>query len=380
VAVPGAEAPGYFHPPLRGYPRIATDEHGSELNVSSFVLLRVSLAEKLFLTSGNNVAVDNARSLALIRKLDQLLRKTHAQPLAPHQAQQRRAVRTPLPPERVHLIRTTARRLEALLETLGSGPDRKERKLRKRLKRLRREAGGVRDIDVQIAALRKLKIGREQERKARLMQALNEERSEREQGLAKALADKDVQKVRKALHRWSARISSTTKPARAAVTRERDAVAAALRRFASLARQVRTLTPENLHAYRTRCKRIRYMAEMAGNVPEAKRIVSQLKRMQDAAGDWHDWQTLTQTAESLFSRALESGLVAALRNVTNAKFVQARGACLEARAALLAEYRAMLAEQRVQRISAPKRQTEMRLPPAIPSKAAAAAAGVRRIA
>ncbi len=324
------------------------------------------------------MAVDNARSLALIRKLDQLLRKTHAQPLAAHHAQKRRAVRTPLPPERVHLIRTTARRLEALLETVGSGADRKERKLRMRLKRLRRKAGGVRDIDVQIAALRKLKIGREQERKARLMQALNEKRSEREQGLAKALADKDVQKVRKALHRWSAGINATAKPeppASAAVAREDDMVAAALRMFASLARQVRALTPENLHAYRTRCKRIRYVAEAAGKVPEATRIVNQLKRMQDAAGDWHDWQTLTQTAESLFSRALESGMVAALRNVTNAKFVQARGVCQEVRGALLAEYRAMLAKQRVQRISAPKRQTEMPLPPAIPSKAAA---GVRQ--
>ncbi|MGB9106216.1 MAG: CHAD domain-containing protein [Terriglobales bacterium] len=326
------------------------------------------------------MVVDNARSQALLRKLDQLLRETHAQPLAPHHGQKRRAVRTPLPPERVHLIRTTARRLEALPETLGSGADGKERKLRKRLKRLRRKAGGVRDIDVQIAALRKLKIGREQERKARLMQALNEKRSQREQGLAKALADKNVQKVRKALQRWSAGISSTTKPepaASAAVAREDDAVAAALRMFASLARQVRTLTPENLHAYRTRCKRIRYVAEMAGNVSEAKRIVNQLKRMQDAAGDWHDWQTLTQTAESLFSRALASGLVAALRNVTNAKFVQARGVCQEARRALLAEYRAMLAERRVQRVPAPKRQTEMPLPPAIPSKAAVAA-GVSR--
>ena len=313
------------------------------------------------------MTVDNARSLALIRKLDQLLAQTHAKPQ----------------PERVHLIRTTARRLEALLETLGSGADRKERKLSKRLKRLRRKAGGVRDIDVQIAALRKLKIGREQERKARLMQALNEQRSEREQGLAKALADKDVQKVRKALHRWSAHISAATKPeppARAAAAREHDAVAAALRMFASLARQAQTLTPENLHAYRTRCKRIRYVAEMAGQAPEAKRMVNQLKRMQDAAGDWHDWQTLTQTAESLFARALESGLVAALRNVTNAKFVQARGVCQEVQHALLAEYQAMLAERRVQRVSAPKRQTAMPLPPAIPSKAAVAAAGVRRIA
>lgn len=314
-----------------------------------------------------------------MRKLEQLLRKKYAQPLGPHHAERRRAVRTLLPPERVHLIRTTARRLEAVLEMLGSDADRKQRKLRKRLKRLRRKAGGVRDIDVQIAALRKLKIGREQERKARLMQTLNEQRSQREQRLAKAIADKDAHKARKALRRWSAKLNFTAKPAAsAAVARDHDEVASALRMFASLARRVRTLTPENLHAYRTRCKRIRYVAEMAGPVPEARRMVNRLKAMQDAAGDWHDWQTLTQTAESLFSRALESGMVAALRNVTNAKFVQARGVCQEAQRALLAEYRVMLAEQRVQSIPAPKRPAEMRLPPAIPSKAAVA--GVRRIA
>ncbi len=324
------------------------------------------------------MVVDNARSLALIQELDQLLAKKHAKQLAPHHAQNRRAVGTPLPPERVHLIRTTARRLEALLETVGDQAGRKQRKLRKRLKRLRRGAGGVRDIDVQIAALRRLKIGREQERKARLMLALNELRSEREQALAKALADKDVRKVRKALHRWSAGISASAQPeppASTAVARKHDAEAAPLRMFATLARQVPSLTPENLHAYRTRCKGIRYVAEMAGSVPEAKRVVQQLKRMQDAAGDWHDWQTLTQTAESLLLRAPTSGLVAALHNVTNAKFVEARRVCQEVRRALLAKYRAMLAEKRAQRVLAPKRPAEVRLPPAIPSKAAV---GVRR--
>ena len=133
------------------------------------------------------MAVDNARTLALLRKLDQLLGKTHAKLVA----------------ERVHLIRTTARRLEALLETLADQSDRRQRKLRKRLKCLRRGAGGVRDIDVQIAALRRLMIGREQERRARLMQALVEKRSERKQELVIALDHKDVQKLRKGLQRWS---------------------------------------------------------------------------------------------------------------------------------------------------------------------------------
>jgi CHAD domain-containing protein len=298
--------------------------------------------------------VDNARSLALIQKLDRSLARADEK----------------LAPEGVHLIRTTSRRLEALLETLGDKSDRKQRKLQKRLKRLRRGAGAVRDVDVQIAALRKLKIGREQERKERLMQALNEQRGEREQELAKALADKDVQKVRKALRRWSDEIGSAEPGVQpdSTGTGDCDEVSATLRMFATLARRMRSLTPENLHAYRTRCKRMRYVAEIAGNRPETRRVVEPLKRIQDAVGDWHDWLTLTQTAESLFSRRLESGLVAALRNVTNAKFVEARRVCQEERRGLMAQYRAMLAEKRRQRARVP----------AIPSKAVAAAAGVAR--
>ena len=112
------------------------------------------------------------------------------------------------------------------------------------------------------------------------------------------------------------------------------------------------MTPENLHAYRTRCKQIRYVAEMAGNT--AKQVVGPLKLVQDAIGDWHDWQTLTETAESLFSQSRDSALMSALRNVTNAKFVEARGLCQESRRTLMAQYRAMLREKRGQRAPAPK--------------------------
>ena len=176
--------------------------------------------------------------------------------------------------------------------------------------------------------------------------------------------------MRKALHRWSDEISGVKPgvPHASAGKGEYDEVAASLRMFATLARQVRSLTPENLHAYRTRCKRIRYVAEMTGDRPEAKRAVEPLKRIQDAVGDWHDWLTLTQTAESLFSRTLQGGLVAALRNVTDAKFLEARGVCQEARRELMAQYRAMLAEKRRRRAPVPS----------FPRKAVAAAAGVAR--
>jgi hypothetical protein len=76
---------------------------------------------------------------------------------------------------------------------------------------------------------------------------------------------------------------------------------------------------------------------LADDDPEAKRVVDQLKHMQDVIGDWHDWLKLTQKAEKLFGGVRESALVAMLRNVTQAKFRQSVGAVAETRASLFAK-------------------------------------------
>jgi CHAD domain-containing protein len=81
-----------------------------------------------------------------------------------------------------------------------------------------------------------------------------------------------------------------------------------------------TLTEDLLHHYRVIGKRARYIAELAPASAEATEFVGQLKRMQDAAGDWHDWFTLTHTAAKRLGDVHESSLVAALHNVTGAKF------------------------------------------------------------
>jgi CHAD domain-containing protein len=280
--------------------------------------------------------IDQARTQELFRKQDQLLAKSRAKPL----------------PDRVHHIRTTARRLESLLDVLYPEPTARVRKLRRGLKRLRRRAGEVRDIDVQILALRNLNIGREAERKARLMQALVEMRADGEQRLVTLLQDKKIRKLRRRLQRTAAEIAAAAMPANGAATAapawvEFNAASASLRMFAGVIRQTKTLTAETLHPFRTACKRVRYLAEMAGPEPAAKRIVDLLKRIQDAAGDWHDWVTLTATAEQVFRH--DGALVSALHNVTQAKFHEALAVATAAKRELMAMYRALLARRREQR-------------------------------
>lgn len=262
------------------------------------------------------MAVDHQRTRHLFKKLSQLLGQNASRPHA----------------EAVHDLRTISRRVEALLDALATEPDRNQRKLLRRLKRLRRRAGRVRDIDVQIIALRTLKIGRDSARRGQLARHLNDRRSRRERKLQKALDPKTVRNLRRRLTRVESallkpapapRPATAAAPAKPPQKEEVQPVSLALRMFATIAKQQGAFTEATLHRFRNRSKRVRYVAEMAGDDPEAKRIVSQIKRMQDAIGDWHDWFTLTQTAQKLFTGPVDSPLIAALRNVTRAKFIEA---------------------------------------------------------
>ncbi len=279
-----------------------------------------------------DLAVDKERSLALIRKLDRALGKGK------------------LPPERVHLIRTSARRLEALIVNTEKAS--KYRKLRKRLRGLRRESGAVRDLDVQMVALANLDVDGEQERKSQLMKSLNDSRDERAQELGETLGGRKIRKMRTRLQQWKDEIG--------AGNGDLDPVPEALRMFARLSRQDSEWSAENLHGYRTKCKRVRYLAEIAGETPAANRVVEPLKRIQDAVGEWHDWQTLTEAAKKLFAGCVESPLVAALLNTTNEKFEAARAVCQESRRVLLEQHRKMPKHERAKRAASkrkPRRAT-----------------------
>src|SRR5579863_10769479 len=76
--------------------------------------------------------------------------------------------------ESVHQFRTTNRRLQTLLEQIIPNRNHNQKKLLKLLDRIRKRAGKVRDLDVQLAALRSLKAAQEPRRKTQLMQELIE--------------------------------------------------------------------------------------------------------------------------------------------------------------------------------------------------------------
>jgi CHAD domain-containing protein len=235
------------------------------------------------------------RSRVVFEKLEQDLVKLSSKPRA----------------ENVHRFRTGTRRLQILLGELSPRLDRSQKKLLKLLGRIRKRAGKVRDLDVQLAALRSLKMPREPRRKTQLVNHLIELRGRREKKLRKAVEEGTVRDIRKRLRRASRNFNPEM---------SRDPLAIAREMLEEIGRGNPPVTEPLLHQYRILSKRARYAAEFAEPSTEAEQFIADLKRMQDVLGDWHDWLTLTQTAGEHFGEVRDSSLVAELHNVTRAKF------------------------------------------------------------
>src|ERR1017187_2227418 len=110
--------------------------------------------------------------------------------------------------ENVHAFRTTSRRLQTLLEEIIPDRDRNQKKLLKMLDRIRKRAGRVRDLDVQLAALRSLKVPQEPRRKTQLMHSLIELRAKHEKKLRKILTKGMIREIQKRLKRASRELKS----------------------------------------------------------------------------------------------------------------------------------------------------------------------------
>jgi CHAD domain-containing protein len=213
-------------------------------------------------------------------------------------------------PESVHDFRTSSRRLETLLQKLLPAADRNQKKLLKLLSRIRKRAGKIRDIDVQLAALRSFKVPQEPRRKSRLMHRLIEVRVQHERKLAKSLTKRRILEVRKRIKRSSKGLEITSGREPLFVAKE----------ILSKITLTETFNDELLHRYRLAVKQARYAAEFAPKSVDSAQFIAGLKQLQDALGNWHDWMTLTHTATEHLGEVSQSSLVAALHNVTRIKF------------------------------------------------------------
>lgn len=215
--------------------------------------------------------------------------------------------------DNVHKFRTNSRRVEAVVSELAP-ENGNQKKLLKLLSKLRKKAGKVRDLDVQIAFLKELRVPDRQNQRAQLLEWLETEQARRKKKLEKAFDDDTAAELRKRLHRVQSEI----------VLDGIDALKLALKRLPDPG--THPLSEKMLHTCRIEAKKARYLAELAPESDDSKRFIDELKKTQDAIGEWHDIMKLKEHAERLFGGVSDSALVSVLQNISRAKFRRATGA------------------------------------------------------
>lgn len=243
-----------------------------------------------------------AHSLPLLRKLSRLL----------HEVRQKPA------PEPVHRLRTTVRRIEAIFDSL---PEENHDKLRRQLRDLRRLAGSVRDLDVQQRLLKSVRAEGHPEQKEAVALKLAGKRGKREKKLLAMLDADSVAGLRKRLHRLGVDLREAGDDAHSVALR--DPVRAALDQFAELSTEIDSLTPQSLHEFRTRSKRIRYLAEIGCGQPDGELVVRELERIQDAIGLWHDWSELSRLSAKVLADRPHAMLLSVLRTTLASQYAMA---------------------------------------------------------
>jgi CHAD domain-containing protein len=198
--------------------------------------------------------------------------------------------REDLDPERVHKLRTTTRRVEAILSAVEVAKPRARRQLLRSLKKVRRAAGVVRDMDVLTGKAADVSVAKERNCQVKLLQYLGAKRQVKADELARAMK-KHGKEIRDELKRCEKEVKPLLSAKQGSRQVEEEAHASAralelsmeLRRFSKLGRA-------NLHEYRKTGKQLRYVLQMAQAKDEA--LLEGLRDMQDAIGEWHDWEEL----------------------------------------------------------------------------------------
>jgi CHAD domain-containing protein len=194
-----------------------------------------------------------------------------------------------------------------------------DEKLRKQLRRTRRRAGVVRDLDVQLAALQTIHVPGAVGEQRRVTRALERRREKRIEKLREAVAQ-EARSLRKRLRKA---LASVAEEQRRPATAAADFARQALDQFATAVAQRNFKNEEDLHALRIACKKARYTAELASDDATAAEVVTDLKQIQDAIGQWRDWTMLVDAADTALDHPERSVLINALRAQARASLFRA---------------------------------------------------------
>jgi CHAD domain-containing protein len=229
-------------------------------------------------------------------------------------------------PEKVHKLRTSARRVEAIAAALPQIKKKKSRRLVESIEPLRKAAGGVRDMDVLVANLRKLAKDSEGDSLPRLMDHLEFVRASSANQLREKMARK--RKTAKTnLKKYSHELRA--EPPEAAAADETGAhnghrPNGVNPRAKHLARELAEwprLSEQNIHDFRLKIKALRYILQIDDSADAA--LVSDLGSVQRRIGDWHDWEQLAEIAHEFLEPERDHVLLARIDETRQQRFARA---------------------------------------------------------
>lgn len=224
----------------------------------------------------------------------------------------------------VHRLRTTIRRLESLIRYANPEVGRKQQKAIDELASLRRRAGKVRDLDIQVGLLGAIANGSTGKDRRMIADHLKMKRQRQAIRLTSDVKDLEYKKLFPRLEKISEKslIAAPDQHENAPVDRARSELIT----LAGKTSLHHALKAARLHELRISLKRIRYTAELAEESDAQRQMLEELRPVQDALGEWHDWETLVGTAEKLFKGRINCPLLVEMRSLLSARFSAAMSA------------------------------------------------------
>lgn len=248
-----------------------------------------------------------AHAVYLFRKLSRMLRANRSAPDA----------------ESVHQFRTTVRRVQTLAVSLGLEEERAFAKFNKILADLFERAGKVRDLDVQMDALKTIALPSVEDDQELLRNYLQRQRGRRQRKFSNLVEKELAKRLPKRQRRAKALLLDTaSQPAHNDTRRSADLRKVVMPFVEKL--RANHFDVETLHEVRLEIKKVRYAAEAAGGAGTA--LTALLKPVQDAIGEWHDWLNLLETADEVLGPLPGHPLMTILRGKVRSRFSAALAA------------------------------------------------------
>ncbi len=234
--------------------------------------------------------------------------------------------------KRVHALRVSTLRLQAELERdvseLPHASHQAQAMLQfgKQAEKLRQALGPVREIDVWIGMLRGLRaslnksgeyVPRSIQECLRGVDRFEDQLRRKRRTAAKKLVasiEKKSGRFGEAAERLEATPEESRLPDTTGIARELVA------QFVRARVEFPVLDEANLHDFRKRIKTVRYLADLHADADrECARIAAQMRKLQSAIGEWHDWQALAGETRRLH-RAWSKPLAELLESLSKETF------------------------------------------------------------